>query len=199
MAVNGRIIPAPCWVYVLDMAFLLNECRLLYGLAFPDFRIFSPKKLRQVGDKALYQEETHPSLGIPLLLMFLFWAGKLEIGTCGLLRIYCSSVLSMRWYDGVAHLTIALLRSLQSRLCWQWCAAQSYDACVFHLLLMLMLQFVTDEIWMGAFGKFVFIGTVSTIASFIFTWLLRIIPCVKRVLWLSWGQVQHDSDCSLLL
>ncbi len=74
---------------------------------------------------------------------------------------FCLVYAMIRW---CTHLTIALLRSLQSWLCWQWCAAQSYDACVFHLLLMLMLQFVTDEIWMGAFSKFVFIGTVSTIA-----------------------------------
>jgi len=47
---------------------------------------------------------------------------------------------------------------------------------------MLVLQFATDGIWMGAFGKFVFIGVVSTIASFVFTWLLRLIPGVKSVL-----------------
>ena len=50
------------------------------------------------------------------------------------------------------------------------------------LLLMLILQFVTDEIWMGAFGKFVFIGTVSTIAFLRLYLLLRQIPGVKRVL-----------------
>ncbi len=64
---------------------------------------------------------------------------------------------------------------------WQWCAAQSYGAYIFHLLLMLVLQFATDGIGMGAFGKFMFIGVVSTIASFVFTWLLRMIPGVKEV------------------
>ena len=34
----------------------------------------------------------------------------------------------------------------------------------------------------GAFGKFMFIGVAITIASFVFTWLLRMIPGVKKVL-----------------
>jgi peptidoglycan/LPS O-acetylase OafA/YrhL len=65
---------------------------------------------------------------------------------------------------------------------WQWCAAQSYGAYVFHLLLMIVLQNVVDSIWMGAFGKFLFIGIVTTILSFLLTWIIRMIPGVKRVL-----------------
>ena len=65
---------------------------------------------------------------------------------------------------------------------WQWCAAQSYGAYVFHLLLMLVLQNTVDGIWMGAFGKFLFIGVVTTILSFLLTWLVRMIPGVKKVL-----------------
>ena len=65
---------------------------------------------------------------------------------------------------------------------WQWCAAQAYGAYIVHLLLMIALQYAVDGIWMGAFGKFMFIGVVTTIASFGLTWLLRIIPGVKKVL-----------------
>ena len=65
---------------------------------------------------------------------------------------------------------------------WKWCASQAYGAYIFHLLLMLVLQHAVDGIWMGAFGKFMFIGVVITIASFGFTWLLRLIPGVKKVL-----------------
>ena len=65
---------------------------------------------------------------------------------------------------------------------WQWCAAQSYGAYIFHLLLMIVLQYATDSIWMGAFGKFIFIGIVTTICSFVLTWLVRLIPGAKRVL-----------------
>ena len=65
---------------------------------------------------------------------------------------------------------------------WQWCAAQAYGAYIVHLLLMLVLQHAVDGIWMGAFGKFMFIGVVITIASFVFIWLLRMIPGVKKVL-----------------
>ena len=65
---------------------------------------------------------------------------------------------------------------------WQWCADQSYGAYVFHLLLMIVQQNVVDSIWMGAFGKFLFIGVVTTILSFLLTWIVKMIPGVKRVL-----------------
>ena len=65
---------------------------------------------------------------------------------------------------------------------WQWCVAQSYGAYVFHLILMIVLQNAVDGIWMGALGKFLFIGIVTTILSFLLTWIVRMIPGVKRVL-----------------
>ena len=65
---------------------------------------------------------------------------------------------------------------------WQWCTAQAYGAYIFHLLLMIALQNAVDGIWMGAFGKFMFIGVITTIASFGLTWLLRMIPGAKKIL-----------------
>ena len=65
---------------------------------------------------------------------------------------------------------------------WQWCAAQSYGAYVFHLILMIILQKTVDGIWMGAFGKFLFIGAVTTVFSLLLTGAIRTIPGVKRVL-----------------
>ena len=65
---------------------------------------------------------------------------------------------------------------------WQWCAAQAYGAYIVHLLLMIALQYAVDGIWMGAFGKFMFTGVVTTIASFGLTWLLRMILSIKKVL-----------------
>jgi putative flippase GtrA len=50
------------------------------------------------------------------------------------------------------------------------------------MLLMLVLQNLTDDLWLGAFGKFLFIGVVSTVVSFTFTWLVRQIPGVKKVI-----------------
>ena len=61
-------------------------------------------------------------------------------------------------------------------------AAKAYGAYIVHLLLMIALQNAVDGIWMGAFGKFMFIGVITTIASFGLTWLLRMIPGVKKVL-----------------
>jgi peptidoglycan/LPS O-acetylase OafA/YrhL len=65
---------------------------------------------------------------------------------------------------------------------WLWCAAQSYGAYVFHLILMFILQNAVDGIWMGAFGKFLFIGIATTILSFLMTWMVKMIPGLKKVL-----------------
>ena len=65
---------------------------------------------------------------------------------------------------------------------WKWCAAQSYGAYVFHMILMLAFQHAVDGVWMGAFGKFFCVGAVVMVLSFVFTWLVRLIPGVKKVL-----------------
>ena len=62
-----------------------------------------------------------------------------------------------------------------------WVTSNSYGAYIVHLLLMIALQNAVDGIWMGAFGKFMFIGVAITIASFGLTWLLRRIPGVKKI------------------
>ena len=62
-----------------------------------------------------------------------------------------------------------------------WLSAQSYGAYFVHLPLMICIQNVFDGIWMGAFGKFLFIGVVTTVLSFTLTWLLRLIPGVKKI------------------
>ena len=65
---------------------------------------------------------------------------------------------------------------------WQWYAVQSYGAYIFHLLLMVVLQNAMDSIWIGAFGKFLFIGVVTTVLSFLLTWMVKMIPGFKKVL-----------------
>ena len=62
-----------------------------------------------------------------------------------------------------------------------WLSAQSYGADIVHLPLMICILNVFDGIWMGAFGKFLFIGVVTTVLSFTLTWLLRLIPGVKKI------------------
>lgn len=47
---------------------------------------------------------------------------------------------------------------------------------------MLGIQYATDGIWMGAFGKFVFIGISTTLISYFLTWLVRMIPGMKQIL-----------------
>ena len=65
---------------------------------------------------------------------------------------------------------------------WHWCSQQAYGAYIVHLFLILIFQNLLDAVWVGAFGKFMLISILSTIASFVLTWLLRMIPGVKKVL-----------------
>ena len=64
----------------------------------------------------------------------------------------------------------------------QWLAQQSYGAYVFHLPLMLGIQYLCDGLWMGAFAKFLFIGVATAIVSFLNAWLIRLIPGAKKVI-----------------
>ena len=70
----------------------------------------------------------------------------------------------------------------QSNKTLSWLSAHSYGAYIVHLPLMICIQNVFDGVWMGAFGKFMFIGIVTIVLSFLLTWLLRLIPGVKRVI-----------------
>ena len=64
----------------------------------------------------------------------------------------------------------------------RWMAGQSYGAYILHLPLMIVFQNMVDGIWIGAFGKFMLVGTVVTAISYAMTWLLRMIPGAKRIL-----------------
>lgn len=65
----------------------------------------------------------------------------------------------------------------------KWCADQAYGAYVFHILLMLAFQYMIDGLWLGGgTQKFILVGIVITVVSFGLTWLLRLIPGVKKVL-----------------
>ena len=63
-----------------------------------------------------------------------------------------------------------------------WLSTQSYGAYIVPLPLMICIQNMFDGVWMGAFGKFMFIGVVTTLLSFTLTWLLRLLPGVKRII-----------------
>lgn len=64
----------------------------------------------------------------------------------------------------------------------EWCSAQSFGAYVVHLPLMIVIQNMFDKVWMGALGKFLFIGVATTVVSYLVAWMLRCIPGVKRCL-----------------
>lgn len=65
---------------------------------------------------------------------------------------------------------------------WKWCSAQAFGAYVVHLPLLLIIEFALDKVWVGAFGKFALVTVLAIAVSFGLTWLLRLIPGVKKVL-----------------
>ena len=63
-----------------------------------------------------------------------------------------------------------------------WCARQAYGAYIVHLFVLLGIQFATDGMVMPGIVKFLMIAIVATVLSFVLTYLLRLIPGVKKVL-----------------
>ena len=53
---------------------------------------------------------------------------------------------------------------------------------MFHLFILLMLQNLLDGLVLDVHVKFLLIGFLATLMSFGFTWLLKLLPGVKRVL-----------------
>lgn len=63
-----------------------------------------------------------------------------------------------------------------------WCAQQSYGAYIFHLFILLIVQNATDGIALPGIVKFFMIAIVTTALSFGFTYLIRLIPGLKKIL-----------------
>jgi len=55
----------------------------------------------------------------------------------------------------------------------QWLSNQAYGVYIIHLFVILAIQFTFDNIWIGAFGKFIFVGIMTTIISFTLIWSIR--------------------------
>lgn len=65
----------------------------------------------------------------------------------------------------------------------QWLADQSYGVYIFHVFILIGLQFAFDKVDMGGGTmKFLFIGLSGTIVSFLVAYLVRCIPGMKRIL-----------------
>lgn len=65
---------------------------------------------------------------------------------------------------------------------WKWCSAQTYGAYIFHLFVLLSIEYAMDNVAMPVFLKFILEGSLATVFSFVITWLFRLIPGVKKVL-----------------
>ena len=65
---------------------------------------------------------------------------------------------------------------------WQWSAAQAFGAYVIHLFVLLVVENLLDQLWLGVMGKYLTVLILATVGAFVITWLLRLIPGVKKVL-----------------
>ena len=63
-----------------------------------------------------------------------------------------------------------------------WCSQQTYGAYIVHLFVLLAVQNMTDSLVLPGIVKFLIIGSVASVISFIVTYLLRLIPGVKKIL-----------------
>ena len=63
-----------------------------------------------------------------------------------------------------------------------WCSQQAYGAYIVHLFVLLAVQNATDGIMLPGIVKFFIIGSVASVISFVVTYLLRLIPGVKKIL-----------------
>ena len=63
-----------------------------------------------------------------------------------------------------------------------WCSQQAYGAYIVHLFVLLAVQNMTDSLVLPGIVKFFIIGSVASVISFIVTYLLRLIPGVKKIL-----------------
>lgn len=64
----------------------------------------------------------------------------------------------------------------------RWCSGQAYGAYVFHLFILVALQQLMDSLALDVHAKFLLLGLLATLLSLGFTWLLKLLPGVKRVL-----------------
>lgn len=63
-----------------------------------------------------------------------------------------------------------------------WCSAQSYGVYIVHLPIIIGIQHAVDEVWMGAWGKFFFVGITAMFISYLLVAGLRCSTIVKRII-----------------
>ncbi len=65
----------------------------------------------------------------------------------------------------------------------RWCSAQEYGSYIFHLTNMLLIQHISDSLYLGGgIPKLLFIGFATTLFTFLTTALIRHIPAVRKVI-----------------
>lgn len=147
----------------LDLAFSLGKCGILHGVVLPHsglFRALSVGVALAIGnyllDGGAWNDFVYRWFGIYESLLCVF----LSFGLLWLFRKFVN----------------------QTNAFQTWCAQQAYGAYIVHLFVLLAVQNATDGLLLPGIVKFFLIATIASILSFLLTYLLRLIPGVKRVL-----------------
>lgn len=64
----------------------------------------------------------------------------------------------------------------------KWCSEQSYGAYIFHTPILIIFEYATAQLYMNVYLKWLIICILTVCCSFIFTWALKLIPKVNKVL-----------------
>ena len=172
-----QVSPQDHWIWLLGVIRLEPAHYLQYMFMFS----FGVLLSRWKGLGPLTDRTGALSLGIGLVFVLLnvCRTGELHdfIQTYfGLFESFLCVFLSvgLLWlFRKVAHGSNGFLR---------WCSGQAYGAYVFHLFILVALQQLMDGLVLDVHAKFLLLGLLATLLSFGFTWLLKLLPGVKRVL-----------------
>ena len=172
-----QVSPQDHWIWLLGVIrlepahYLQYMCMFSFGVLLSRWKGLGPLTNR-TGALSL-------GIGLVFVLLNVCRTGELHdfIQTYfGLFESFLCVFLSvgLLWlFRKVAHGSNGFLR---------WCSGQAYGAYVFHLFILVALQQLMDSLVLDVHAKFLLLGLLATLLSFGFTWLLKLLPGVKRVL-----------------
>lgn len=116
---------------------------------------------------------------ILILVMYLFPGTHEEMLYTKWFAYYCT-FLSVFFSIGLIYI-FKQYGNIQNRF-FKWCSILSYGVYLVHLPIVVGVQLVIFGWIKSSIIEFFFVSIVSTILSFLFTWVIRYVPIIKRYL-----------------
>ena len=172
-----QVSPQDHWIWLLGVIRLEPAHWLQYVMMFSLGVLLS----RWKGLQPLTDRTGALSLGIGLVFVFF------NVIRTGTLHDFIQSYFGLFESFLCLFLSVGLLWLFRkvaggTNAFWRWCSGQAYGAYVFHLFILVALQQLMDSLVLDVHAKFLLLGLLATLLSFGFTWLLKLLPGVKRVL-----------------